>query len=254
MEYTVKKIARLAGVTPRTIRHYATIQLLSPACINSSGYRLYGRNEIDRLQQILFYRELGFPLTEIKQILDDPSFDEKQALKDHYQDLLLKQKQVDQLLHTIEKTLADREGIEKMTDQEKFTGFKKEVLKANEESYGKESQETYGEETIARANKQFSQLTEGEFDRWRELEQTIIETLKAYQEKDAITAADEEILARLHHQWLTFTWSSYSKEMHRGLAEMYLADDRFTAFYDDKAGEGAARMLHGAILTYTTEK
>lgn len=91
MEYTIQKLARLAGISTRTLRYYDEIDLLKPARINSSGYRLYGQKEVDRLQQIMFYRELGFPLETIKEIMANPLFDERKALQDHLKHLLEKE-------------------------------------------------------------------------------------------------------------------------------------------------------------------
>ena len=98
MEYTVKKLGRLAGVSTRTLRYYDEIGILKPARINSSGYRIYGEKEIDRLQQILFYRELGVGLEGIKEILTSASFDEIKALLEHREKLLDKRKQLDMLV------------------------------------------------------------------------------------------------------------------------------------------------------------
>ncbi len=89
MEYTVQKLARLAGISPRTLRYYDEIGLLKPARINSSGYRIYGQEEVDRLQQILFYRELAVNLKDIRNILDSPSFNRTRALQDHRSKLLV---------------------------------------------------------------------------------------------------------------------------------------------------------------------
>ena len=109
MEYTVKKLAALAKVSPRTLRYYDEIGLLNPARINSSGYRIYGTNEVDRLQ-ILFYRALGIELAEILQVLDAPDFDSLTTLKSHREQLLLKKKQIDDLINTVTKTIESREG------------------------------------------------------------------------------------------------------------------------------------------------
>ena len=94
MEYTIQKLAHLAGVSTRTLRYYDEVGILKPARINSSGYRIYSQKEVDRLQQILFYRALEVGIDEIKQLLLNPSYDELDALNDHYQKLLEK----DQLL------------------------------------------------------------------------------------------------------------------------------------------------------------
>lgn len=94
MEYTIKKIAELSGVSPRTLRFYDEIGLLKPARINSSGYRIYGANEIDRLQQILFYRSLEFKLEQIQELLNQPDFDQHQALLEHQKLLLKKERKL----------------------------------------------------------------------------------------------------------------------------------------------------------------
>jgi len=91
MEYTVQKLGRLAGISTRTLRYYDEIGILKPARINSSGYRIYGKEEVDRLQQILFYRELGVSLDSIKNIITSPSFNGVEALREHREKLLEKE-------------------------------------------------------------------------------------------------------------------------------------------------------------------
>lgn len=110
MEYTVQKLAQLAGISSRTLRYYDEIGILKPAR-TASGYRVYGPAEIDRLQQILFYRELGVELAGIKQILDSPSFDRVKALKEHRQKLLVRRAQLDQLIANVEKSIAQRKVL-----------------------------------------------------------------------------------------------------------------------------------------------
>ena len=94
---TVKEFAALTGVSIRTLHYYDEIGLLRPASVTDSGYRLYGQQELERLQQILFLRELRFSLKEIAQILDDPTFDKRQALHQHRQLLLLQRQRLDDL-------------------------------------------------------------------------------------------------------------------------------------------------------------
>jgi DNA-binding transcriptional MerR regulator len=91
MEYTIKKMTQLSGVSARTLRFYDEIGLLRPARINSSGYRIYGENEIDRLQQILFYRSLDFKLETIRELLDNKEFDKIQSFEEQKQLLLKKE-------------------------------------------------------------------------------------------------------------------------------------------------------------------
>ena len=91
MEYTVQKLGLMAGISTRTLRYYDEIGILKPARINSSGYRIYGQAEVDKLQQILFYRELGVSLENIKDIVNDPSFDCLKALGEHREKLIEKE-------------------------------------------------------------------------------------------------------------------------------------------------------------------
>ncbi len=141
MEYTVQKLGQLAKVSTRTLRYYDEIGILKPARINSSGYRIYGQAEVDRLQQILFYRELGVSLDRIKEIITDPSFDKAKALAEHRAQLLDKRRQLDLLIANVEKTIALTEGRATMTDKEKFEGFKQRLIDENEKKYGKEIRE-----------------------------------------------------------------------------------------------------------------
>ena len=131
MEYTIKKLSALAGISTRTLRYYDEIGILKPARINSSGYRIYGGKEIDILQQILFYKELGVNLDSIKEIITSPDFDETKALKQHYNELLARRQQLDVLIHNVEKTIFNKGGKIKMSDKEKFEGFKKKLVEDN---------------------------------------------------------------------------------------------------------------------------
>ena len=121
MEYTVKKLAQLSGVSSRTLRYYDQIGLLKPARINASGYRIYGQKEVDLLQQILFYRELEFSLKEIKQIMNDPAFNEMDALKSHYNNLKKKRNRLDKIIATLEMTIINKEGEKPMRDKDRLS-------------------------------------------------------------------------------------------------------------------------------------
>lgn len=253
MEYTVQKLGKLAGVSPRTLRYYDEIDLLKPARINSSGYRIYGAAEVDRLQQILFYRELGVSLGKIKELLDSPAFDKLTALKQHRQQLLDRRRQIDLLIANVEKTIAQAEGRTTMTDAEKFEGFKRELLAENERKYGREARERYGEEAVERSNQAFRNMTQEQYAEFEELGKKVLETLK-----EALATGDPaselaQKTAELHKRWLTMAWGSYNKEAHAGLADMYVADERFRAYYDQDCEDGA-EFLRDAILIYTGKK
>ncbi|WP_400243177.1 MerR family transcriptional regulator [Niallia sp. JL1B1071] len=250
MEYTVHALGKLAGVSTRTLRYYDEIGILKPARINSSGYRIYGQNEVDRLQQILFYRELDVPLETIKNMMASPSFEVKEALKEHHEKLLAKKEQLHQLIENVEKTMETIEGSRTMSDQEKFAGFKKKMIEDNEAKYGKEIREKYGEEIIDQSNAKLMNMSENDYRSMVEVEKTLFSSLQeALKEGNPAGQAGQKT-ADLHKQWLSFTWPEYTKEAHAGLAEMYVADDRFTSYYD-KVQVGATAFLRDAILIYT---
>ncbi len=253
MEYTIQKLAQLAGVSTRTLRYYDEVGILKPARLTSSGYRIYGQKEVNRLQQILFYRTLDVGIDEIKQILLSPSYDELNALNEHYQKLLEKKAQLDLLIENVKSTIATKKGEKEMTNKEKFQGLKKQLIEENENKYGKEIREKYGEEKINRSNKQFANLTEEEFNQMNQLAQEILEKLEVAMESNNPQGDLAQEVAKLHHQWLGYTWPSYSKEAHAGLAQMYVADERFTAYYDDAIRVGTAQFLCDAILYYTSK-
>lgn len=121
----MQKLAELAGISTRTLRYYDEFGILKPARINSSGYRIYGRTEVDLLQQILFYRELGLSLERIKAIMTEPSFDGAKALREHHDKLLEKRQQLDLLIANVEKTLAQKEGRITMSDTENSKALNK---------------------------------------------------------------------------------------------------------------------------------
>ncbi|QMV44822.1 MerR family transcriptional regulator [Cohnella cholangitidis] len=244
------KLAQLAGVSTRTLRYYDVIGLLKPARINSSGYRIYGQLEVDRLQQILFYRELDISLEEIKEIVTSPQFDAERALRKHRDNLLARRQQLDVLLANIDLTLASREGTQTMSDKQKFEGFKQKLIDDNERKYGAEIRAKYGEDRINQANDKLRGMTEQQHAEVERLAENIHTTLaKAFATGDPAGELAQEA-ADLHRQWLSFYWDSYSKEAHAGVAQMYVDDGRFTAYYD-KDQPGVARFLRDAVLIYT---
>src|SRR5512135_1184705 len=146
--YTVRKLAELAGITVRTLHHYDELGLLRPSARTAAGYRLYGETDLLRLQQILFFRELAFPLADIQAILDDPDFDQVQALRDHREMLQQEADRLARLLNTIEKTISRlTEDNMTMTDEELYEGFTPEQI----ERYTRETNELYDPGIVAEA-------------------------------------------------------------------------------------------------------
>ncbi|MNI05957.1 HTH-type transcriptional activator TipA [compost metagenome] len=253
MEYSIQKLARLAGVSSRTLRYYDEIDLLKPARISSSGYRIYSQVEVDRLQQILFYRELGLGLEQIRDIVNEPSFNDLRALAEHRSQLLDRRKQLDTLIATVERTIAMKEGRISMSDEQKFEGFKQQMIQENEEKYGQEIREKYGDQAVEQSNAKLSQMTPQQYEEVTRLAEEVMTSLR-----DAFNTGDPagelaQKTAELHKQWLSFYWNQYSKEAHAGVAEMYVADERFKAYYD-KDTPGMAEFLRDAIQIYAGMK
>jgi DNA-binding transcriptional MerR regulator len=254
MEYTVNKLAKLAGVSARTLRYYDACGLLTPHAIRSNGYRIYGDAEVDRLQQILFYRELGVTLTEIRHILSAENFDRAAALSNHLVALLTKRKHLDALIANVEKSIRTMKGEETMTNEEKFEGFLQNKIAENERLYGKEIREKYGDEVIDQSNARFAATTQEQYDAAERQSQELNDALKAAFEQGDPRSADAQKVCLLHKEWLTFYWGreKYSKEAHLALAEMYVSDPRFTAYYD-KIAPGCAVFLRDALAIFCAE-
>jgi DNA-binding transcriptional MerR regulator len=249
MEYSINKLAKLAGVSTRTLRYYDEKGLLSPRRISSNGYRVYGQKEVDLLQQILFFRELGVPLDEIKNIVSSKDYDGIAALQSHLAALKAKKEQIEFLITNVEKTIAAKKGEITMSDKEKFAGFKQKMIDENEKRYGKEIREKYGNDTVDASNAKLLGLTEEQYEQAQELSRQIRAFLKeAFEQGDPSSELAQKVCA-LHKEWLGFYWNAYSKEAHLGLAQTYVDDPRFKEYYDAIA-EGCAQFLRDAIKIY----
>lgn len=250
MEYGIRELSRLAGVSARTLRYYDEIGLLKPSYTTQAGYRFYGERELELLQQILFYRERDFDLKSIRQILYGENFDVMHALEDHLAQLEDQREHVDFLIRTVKLTIQTMKGECSMSDQEKFEAFKIQAVKKNAEKYGAEARERYGEEVDASEQKILSMSRE-EWDSFQELENRILLRLK-----EAVLAGvkpeSEEAgeIVQLHKEWLSKTWRQYTVEAHRGVVQLYTADERFLAYYDRDV-KGCAALLKQAVLFWT---
>ena len=201
----------------------------------------------------MFYRELGLQLETIKEIIHDPSFNRKNALKEHLQQLIAKRKQIDLLIEIVKKTIKHEEGRIQMSDQEKFEGFKKRLVEENEKKYGDEVRERWGEEALQASNQKVLNMSQEDYEKVTKLAEDVNQTLAKAMETGDPASEIAQRAADLHKQWLTFYWKEYSKEAHAGLAQMYVDDERFKAYYD-KVKPGAAEFLRDAILVYTGQK
>lgn len=248
--YSVNKLSKLSGVSARTLRYYDEIGLL-PAGRGENGYRCYEASEVDRLQQILLYRELGFPLAQIQGLLDrDVPWEERMLA--HRQDLLFRQKRLQDMIELVDRMIESRREGVKMQDSQKFECFKEQLVRQNEQNYGAEARRQYGDEQIEASNEKLLGMEKDEYDRAGELEREMFAALaQAMREIDPRCRAALRA-AELHREWLKCFWPSYTKAAHAALVDTYVQDERFRAYYDAH-GEGTAQRLRDAVHALLTE-
>ena len=249
MDYSVNQLAKLAGVSARTLHYYDEIGLLSPARISSNGYRVYGQKEVNLLQQILFYRELGVPLNEIKQLVKESHNDEITILQSHLAGLEAKKDQINTLITNVERTISAAKGMITMSDEEKFAGFKQKMLDENEKKYGREIREKYGEEVVEASNSRIMGMTAEQYTEVQEISRQLNDMLKSALELGDPASEIAQKACELHKQWLGYYGTPYTKEIHLNLAQMYVDDPRFKAYYEAIA-PGCAEFLRDAIRVY----
>lgn len=247
--YKIKEIAEIAGVSSRTLRYYDEIGLLVPSFINSSNYRIYTDNELDVLQQILLFRRMDMPLSEIKKIITGNSFDLNETLLRHKEMLLKQQSNINVLLETIDKTISYQKGETTMSNDQKFEGLKDKLIKENDELYGTELRDKYGEDQINASYQKFKKMSKYQLNKAKSLELEILESLKSIYKTEDSTSDLAIALCKMHERWIKMYWPTYSKEAHMGLIKMYTEDSRFKAYYD-KVGDGATNFLYSAMKNY----
>ena len=244
MTYTVQQLAELTGLTPRTLRYYDSVGLLRPRRDKWNDYRLYDQEQVDRLYRILVYREMGLPLEEIGGILDGG--DEQLVLKCHLDRLEQERLNVESRLEKVRMALAGKG--EKDMDFEKR---KQQALRENEERYGAEIREKYGEATVEDSNRRFAGMSEEMWDAATAAEKAYLEKLKeAMLTGDPAGEAAREA-CRLHLAWLRFYWKAEqcTAQAHKGVVLMYDQDERFRAYYE-KVAPGCAEFFGKAICCY----
>ena len=248
--YTVHELAELSGVTVRALHHYDKMGLVCPQR-SDNGYRVYGAVEIDRLQQVLLYRECGMALADVKRMLDDPLFDECAALKAHLQELFRRREHLNDLIASVQRTLACREEGWAMEDEERFKAFKRKVVKENERAYGIEVRKRWGDAVADASNEKVMGMDACAWKDSQSLEERVRRNLIAAMKEGNPAGEAARHVVDLHRQWLCAFWpdGSYSKEAHLGLAESYVTDERFRAYYDAIA-PGAAEFLRDAVAAY----
>jgi DNA-binding transcriptional MerR regulator len=226
MAYTVAQLAKLSGLTVRTLHHYDALGLLRPSIVRKNGYRIYTDRDVLHLQLILFYRELGFPLERIKEALSRPGFDKAEALRKHRSALQEESKRIAALIKTLDKTLAMKDQNKKLDPEEAFGAF----IRKESKQYEAEAQERWGATDAYKQSKQRTKhLTDRDFARiekeGREITATIAKTIVYGPASAEAQDAIERFWKHLH------TFYDPDPSMFKGLGEMYVVDERFRAYY-----------------------
>ncbi|WP_424183308.1 MerR family transcriptional regulator [Actinokineospora sp. G85] len=239
MTWSIQQVARMAGVTSRTLRHYDEIGLLPPAHVGRNGYRYYGQDEVLRLQRILVLRELGLGLDDIAAIVDDQK-DAVAALRAHHERLLAERDRFDRLARTVSRTIADVQRGKTMTNVDHW--FEGMIDTARQKELEQEARQRWGDAAVDKVRNTWSK-EKGE--QWGRAVLAFVAHIDAGRAPE--DPAVQETVAG-HHEWLSGHWTP-NRESYKGLADLYADDPRFRANFD-KTDVRLAEYLRTAMKVY----
>lgn len=231
MRYTVKKLSELSGVTVRTLHWYDEVGLLKPAYFGNNGYRYYEEEQLLRLQQILFFRELGFPLKDIRGVLGSSDFNKIKALSAHRRTLKERLIRTNDLIETIDKTILHLRGEQKMKEQEFYSGFSAEKQKEYE-AYLIERHGDQAGELIAEGKKRTKNWKHDEWkdlgDDWDRIHKSLV--LLIEQGEGPTSPKTQE--AMKEHLEMVQRFYEPTKEVYVSLGDLYCENPDFRKYYD----------------------
>lgn len=222
---TVKEISRLTGISVRTLHYYDEINLLKPTQVTDAGYRLYDDTALKRLHSILLFRELQFPLKEIKAVLDSPDFDAQSAIKEQIKLLELQRNRLDKIIFSAREILM--KGAENMS----FSAFDKTEI----DKYANEAKEKWGHTS---AYKEFEQKHPDKEVKADEMMQ-IFEEIGKIKHLSPECAQAQDLIKKLQN-FITYNYYTCTVEILKGLGQMYISDERFKSNIDNAGGIGTA--------------
>jgi DNA-binding transcriptional MerR regulator len=244
---TVKQLSKLAGVTPRTLHHYDEIGLLKPTRVGDNGYRYYGDESVLRLQQILFYRELGIPLEDIKKIMGRRDFDVLGALRSHKEALQKQVARLNRLINTVDNTINHLKGNLIMSEKSLFEGFSE----AEQEKYAAEAEELYGAENVRASMQKWKAYSPDEKKRIMEEGGENYKDMIAAMPKGPDSPEAQAIVER----WRThmdYFWTPNLDQL-LALANGYYEDPRFKATFDQMHPQ-LAEFFREAVKVYVANQ
>ena len=237
---TVAEVSKLTGVSVRTLHHYDAIGLLKPARVTEAGYRLYDEEALSRLQTILLFRELKFPLKQIKTILDSPNFDPRDALEAQIQLLQLQRERLDNLIHHAQNLR--EKGVSCMN----FKPFDDTKL----EAYAAEAKEKWG---ATPAYREFSEKTKDQTPQQQRKDgDALMDIFRQFGALRHLSPEDDTVQAKVAQlqKFITDHYYTCTPQILRGLGQMYIAGDSMTENIDNAGGSGTAEFVHKAIEIY----
>ena len=239
MKMLIKEFAEFTGVSVRTLHYYDEIDLLPPAFVDKdSGYRFYDENSLLRMQEILFYRELEFPLKSIKEILSSPNYDKNKALNEQKRLLTLKKERLERLISAIDGAVKG-ENIMKAFDNSEFEKYKAEA----QEKWGStDAYKEHQEKTKNYTKQKWNDLAEG-------MDQIMAEFALCMKHGEAPDSAKTQTLVKALQRHITENYYLCTNEILAGLGQMYVGDERFKNNID-KHADGTAEFICEAIEVY----
>jgi DNA-binding transcriptional MerR regulator len=245
--YTVKKLADLAGVTTRALRHYDRIGLLKPTSVGANGYRYYGEPALYRLQQVMFFRELGMPLKDIKAMLGRRDFDMLAALASHRSALQAQARRLRRLIRTIDVTLQHMKGRHPVEAKKLFEGFSE----AEQAKLAGEAAKRWDPTIVRASNERWKKYSPAERKEILDEGNSLYANLAAAMPKGAASREVQRLIGRWHDHMQHF-WSP-SDEQLLALAELYNEDPRFRKNYEDFT-PGLASFMRAAVGIYVERR
>lgn len=244
MKLHIREFAKLTGVSVRTLHFYDEIGLLKPSSVDEqNGYRFYDEYALTRMQEILFYRELDFPLKEIRMMVSSPDYDKQNALKEQKHLLTLKKERLERLISALDGAMKGEMVNMNVFDNSEF--------EAKREEYAKEAREKWGDTAAYQESEK--KTADYSADRWKQvnaaMDERIAEFANCKRKSFAPDSREAQALAKRWQDYITENYYTCTKEILAGLAEMYVADERFRSNID-RHGDGTAQFMSDAIKAY----
>lgn len=245
MELKIHELAAMAGISVRALQYYDKIGLLKPKKHPENGYRVYTQKEVDRLQEILLLKGLGFPLKDIEDLLNASDYDRLEALKLHRSLIKRRLEEIRLLADTINQSIKEMEEGKQMKHEDKFKG-----INFRENPYEQEARDRWGSEKVDEANAHIKSRSDAELKTMQERMNAVFSEFAALRGTDPSSVAAVNVSERFYRLLNDEIGSFYNKEVFKGLGQMYIDDERFTKNLD-KWGEGTALFMRDAMANFS---